>query len=77
MVIAKTASRNVAFNKVSKMGESLHAAHPVVLTCETPELFSFLDDEEVLEDLVYNADINDMFFISGATCCIRLLCLIQ
>ena len=29
----------------------------VVLTRETPELFSSLDDEEVLEDLGYNADL--------------------
>jgi len=53
IVIAKTAGRDVAF-KVSKMGEPLLAAQPVILTRETPELFSSLHDEEALVDLGYN-----------------------
>ena len=39
------------------MGESLHAGQSVVLTRETPELASSLDDEEVLEDLDYNYNV--------------------
>ena len=57
MVIAKTASKNIAF-KTSRMGESLLAAQSVVLTCEAPELSASLDDEEDLDDLGYdNADL--------------------
>ena len=36
------------------MGEPLLAAQPVILTRETPELFSSLHDEEALVDLGYN-----------------------
>ena len=56
VVIARTASRNVAF-KASTMGELLHAARSVVLTREATELFASLDDKEILEDLDYNADL--------------------
>ena len=49
-MIAKAASRNVAF-KASGMGESLLEAQSVVLTRETSELASSIDDKEALEDL--------------------------
>ena len=38
------------------MDESLVAAQSVVVTCEMPELSVSVDDEEILEDLGYNAD---------------------
>ena len=40
------------------MGESLLAAQSVVLTREAPELSASLDDEDILEDLAYNADLH-------------------
>ena len=56
MLIAKLANRDVAF-KASKINELLLAAQSVILTREAPELLSSLDDEEVLEDLGYKADL--------------------
>ena len=52
MVIAKTASRNVAFN-AAKMGESVLAGQSVILTREVATAGSSTD-EEVLEDLERN-----------------------
>ena len=50
MVIAKTASRNIAF-KANKIADSVFAAQSAVLTRESEF------DEEVLEDLGRNADL--------------------
>ena len=57
MVIAKTASRNVAF-KVAKLGVSVFAGQSdiLTLTCEVATA-GFSTDEEVLEDLGRNADL--------------------
>ena len=50
MVIAKTASRNIAF-KANKMADSVLAGQSAVLTREIDV------DEEILEDLGRNADL--------------------
>ena len=45
------------------MDESLLVAQSIVLTHKVPELASSIDDEEVLEDLSFNADLYLNLFV--------------
>ena len=58
MVIAKTASRNVAF-KAANMGESVFAGQSVILTCEVATAGSSTFERRGFgaEDLGCNADL--------------------